>query len=86
MSAIWLAYSSTYNLHPATLHNISIVVALLSPVSARTNNAKKLILNNLSGYRAAESTGMHLKKCTEDDGIGLKISNSDIINTEILSH
>jgi hypothetical protein len=67
-------------------HNINIVVAQLSPVLARTNNAQKLILNNLCGHGASENTGMQLKKCTEDDYVDLKKNNSDILNTETLSH
>lgn len=55
-------------------------------VSASTNNAQRLISNNLFGHRAYGSTGMQLRKCIEDVGIELKKNNSDIINTEILSH
>lgn len=47
-------------------------------VSASTNNAQRLISNNLFGHRAYGSTGMQLRKW--------KKNNSDIINTEILSH
>jgi hypothetical protein len=72
MSVIWLASSSTHHLHPATLDNISIVVAQLSVVSARTNNAQKLLSHNLFGHRASESTGMQLQQCTEVDGVDSK--------------
>jgi hypothetical protein len=64
MSAIWLASTSTYHLHPDSLQSFSVVVAEV--VSSKAN-AQKLISDSLLGHRDSESSGMELDKCTEDE-------------------
>ena len=58
MSAIWLASTSTYHLHPDSLESFSVAVAEV--VSSKANNAQNLMSDSLFGHRDSESTGMEL--------------------------
>jgi hypothetical protein len=64
MSAVWLASTSTYHLHPDSLQSFSVAVA--EGVSSKSNNVQNLMSDSLFGHRDAESTGMELDKCTEN--------------------
>jgi len=64
MSAIWLASTSTYHLHPDSLQSFSVAVAEV--VSSKANNPQNLISDSLFGHRDSESTGMELATCTEN--------------------
>jgi len=65
MSAIWLASTSTYHLHPDSLQSFSVAVAEV--VSSKENNAQNFMSDSLFGHRGSESSGMELDKCTKNE-------------------
>jgi hypothetical protein len=64
MSAIWLASTTTYHLHPDSLQSFSVAVAEV--VSSNANNERNLMSDSLFEHRDSESTGMELDTCTEN--------------------
>jgi hypothetical protein len=76
VSAIWLASTSTYPLHPDSLQSCSVVVAEV--ISSKANNAQKLISDNLFGQRDSENSGMELDKCTEDECVEVLMRNNEV--------
>lgn len=65
MSAIWLASTSTYHLHPHSIQSFCVAVAEV--VSSKANNAQNLLSDCLFGHRDSESTGMELDTVTENE-------------------
>jgi hypothetical protein len=56
MSAIWLASTGNYHLHPDSLHIFSVAGAEV--ISSKSNNGQKLMSDSLFGHRDSESSGM----------------------------
>jgi hypothetical protein len=56
MSAIWLASTSTYRLHPDPLQSFSVAVAEV--ISSKANNAQNFMSDSLFEHRDSESSGM----------------------------
>jgi len=56
MSAIWLASTSTYRLHPDPLQSFSVAVA--EAISSKANNAQNFMSDSLFEHRDSESSGM----------------------------
>jgi hypothetical protein len=65
MSAIWLASTSTYHLHPESLQSFSVAVSEV--VSSKANNAQNIMSDGLFGHRDSESRGMVLDTCIENE-------------------
>lgn len=65
MSAIWLASTSTYHLHPDSLQSFSVAVAEV--VSSKANNAQNLMSDSFFGHSNSETTGIELDKCSENE-------------------
>ena len=65
MSAIWLASTSIYHLHPGSLQSFSVAMAEVA--SSKANNAQNLMSESLFRHREAESTGIELDICTENE-------------------
>jgi hypothetical protein len=65
MSAIWLASTGTYHLHPDSLHSFSIAGAEV--ISSKANDGQKVMSDGLFGHTDSESSGMELDKYTENE-------------------